>query len=396
MRVRSTVRSGARPGRSSLSVALVSGSPRGVETSFSRQLDRLAAYFESVGVSAASRGNEPDGGCARGRTSAAILLGNPDQFSSLLGGSGAGLARLHPVFLWAQLSRPLGLKKGDGETAGGSLISGAATGPSTARTAQNVLERAVPVPLTAATARFLEASGLREIREPIPHCVDTSLFRPRSGQEREAARREAGVSGSFVVGTVAAFTKRKKLDRIMDAFSIFSRTRRDARLVMKTDRVLSLEGDDLARMAAERGIENRTTIIAGGTGEDEVARLYTLMDVYINLSEWEGFCIPVIEAMASGVPVIAQPGQGPGEIVPYRELFVEGSEQVVEGGTLLSYARPEKAAARLIEAAESPAIVKALAQQGREEAEARYDLKVVGEKWLSLIEETTDLEESGR
>jgi glycosyltransferase involved in cell wall biosynthesis len=369
-----------------------------VETSFSRQLERLAAYFESAGVNAASVGNEPEGVYARGRPSAAILLGYPDQFSWLLGeaGTGAGLARLHPVFLWAQLSRPLGLNSVSGKPACGAMIPGAATDPSTARTAPSVLERVVPVPLTAATARFLEASGLREIRDPVPHCVDTSIFRSRSKREREAVRRETGVSGSYVVGTVAAFTKRKKLDKIMDAFSIVSRERSDARLVIKTDRVRSLEGDDLARMAAERKIEDRTSIITGSAGEDEMARLYSLMDVYINLSEWEGFCIPVIEAMASGVPVIAQPGQGPGEIVPYRELFVEGSEQVVEGGTLLSYARPEKAAARLMEAAERPAIMEALAQRGREEAETRYDLRVVGEQWLSLIEKTAGPEEIGR
>jgi glycosyltransferase involved in cell wall biosynthesis len=201
---------------------------------------------------------------------------------------------------------------------------------------------------------------------------------------------------AFVVGTVAAFTKRKRLDRVMDAFSIFSRARRNARLVVKTDRLISPEGDDLSRMAAERGIAGRTIFIAGDTGEEEVARLYALMDVYINLSEWEGFCIPVIEAMASGVPVIAQPGQGPGEIVPYRELFVEGSELVDEGGTLLAYARPEKAAARLLEASESPGLLEALALRGREEAETRYDHRVVGEQWLSLIEKTRGPGENGR
>jgi glycosyltransferase involved in cell wall biosynthesis len=259
-----------------------------------------------------------------------------------------------------------------------------------------IFGRAVPVPLTAATARFLSVSGLPEICDPIPHGVDTYFFLPRPKRVREAIRRGAGLGGKFVVGTVAAFTKRKRLDRILDAFSLFSKTRGDARLVVKTDRVRSLEGDDLARMAGERGISDRTTFITGDAGEDEMARLYSLMDVYINLSEWEGFCIPVIEAMASGVPVIAQPGQGPGEIVPYRELLVEGSGQVDEGGTLLSCASPENAAARLMETAESPAIMRALAERGREEAEARYDLSVVGEKWLSLIGRTTDPAGNGR
>jgi glycosyltransferase involved in cell wall biosynthesis len=341
-----------------------------VKTSFARQLERLAAYFNQAGVRAVAAGGGPDGGWSHNEPSAAILLGYPDQFSSLLGegGSGEDLPRLHPVFLWAQLSRP----------------------------APSVFGRAVPVPLTAATARFLAASGHQEVCDPIPHCVDTSLFRPRSQKEREAIRCGAGLGGKFVVGTVAAFTKRKRLDRILDAFALFSRTRGNARLVIKTDRVRSLEGDDLERMAGERGISDSATFITGDAGDDEMARLYSLMDVYINLSEWEGFCIPVIEAMASGVPVIAQPGQGPGETVPYRELLVEGSGLVDDGGTLLSYARPETAAARLTETAESPGVMKALAERGRVEAEARYDLAVVGEKWLSLIDKTTGRAGNGR
>ena len=39
--------------------------------------------------------------------------------------------------------------------------------------------------------------------------------------------------------------------------------------------------------------------------DDELAAYYRAASVYISLSEHEGFCVPLIEAMAMDVPVLA-------------------------------------------------------------------------------------------
>lgn len=72
--------------------------------------------------------------------------------------------------------------------------------------------------------------------------------------------------------------------------------------------------------------------------------LYGVMYLYINLSEWEGFCIPVIEAMACGVPVAAQPIQGPAEIFPYQDLIIPESSIHEEEGRVFLHARPDAVA----------------------------------------------------
>src|SRR3989441_33036 len=46
-----------------------------------------------------------------------------------------------------------------------------------------------------------------------------------------------------------------------------------------------------------------------------VEQLIKLADVFVQSSHWEGFGIPVLEAMASGVPVVAPRGPGLGEVV---------------------------------------------------------------------------------
>jgi glycosyltransferase involved in cell wall biosynthesis len=46
-------------------------------------------------------------------------------------------------------------------------------------------------------------------------------------------------------------------------------------------------------------------IFTGGVTDAELAAYYRAADVYISLSEHEGFCVPLLEAMAADVPVMA-------------------------------------------------------------------------------------------
>jgi glycosyltransferase involved in cell wall biosynthesis len=46
-------------------------------------------------------------------------------------------------------------------------------------------------------------------------------------------------------------------------------------------------------------------IFTGAVPDDELAAYYRWADVYVSLSEHEGFCVPLVEAMAADVPVLA-------------------------------------------------------------------------------------------
>jgi glycosyltransferase involved in cell wall biosynthesis len=79
--------------------------------------------------------------------------------------------------------------------------------------------------------------------------------------------------------------------------------------------VLLLVGDDrsllyapvVARaraLASELGVADGV-IFAGQVPDEELPAHYHLADVFVTASIHEGFCIPVVEAMACGVPVVA-------------------------------------------------------------------------------------------
>ncbi len=58
-------------------------------------------------------------------------------------------------------------------------------------------------------------------------------------------------------------------------------------------------------LIARQGLPRDRIVFTGPVPDQELAIYYQYADVYISLSEHEGFCVPLIEAMAAGVPVLA-------------------------------------------------------------------------------------------
>jgi glycosyltransferase involved in cell wall biosynthesis len=371
-------------------VLLLSGLPLDRKPSFFRQLCSLAASWRLKGREAlpggpvfidteagigsiAWRGGaapevrwrlEGSGGeslafaelVSRTDPAALIALGYPDQFPFLHGFvDGTPL----PCFLWSQFSRPPG---------------------------RGLPEPPTYIPLTARTASYLRAAGCSTIGPIIPHGVDTRLFSPLPDPERSRLRGQHGETGALVVGTVANTSRRKRLDLILRSFALFSRGHERSRLLIKTNRRVALDGVDLPGLIAREKVGDRVEIIATELGEPEMAELYNRMDLYLNLSEWEGFCIPVIEAMACAVPVVSLPIQGPGEILPYPDTLVPGGLVREEEGTVLFEADPRNVCAVLKALADGKGLRERLGREGREAALSRYDIRRIAEQWEEVLQ----------
>jgi glycosyltransferase involved in cell wall biosynthesis len=202
--------------------------------------------------------------------------------------------------------------------------------------------------------------------------------------QREPGRRDR--SGDFVVGTVANNSRRKRLDLVVRSFTLFARNRPRARLLIKTNRPVSLDGVDLPALIAREGLEHRVEIIRAALTDPEMPALYNRMDLYLTLSEWEGFGIPVIEAMACALSVVCPPIQGPGEILPYPDSLVAEALVREEEGTVLYQADPHAVAALLEELAEDGGLRARLGRAGREAAVTRYDIRRVAAQWDGILQ----------
>ena len=363
---------------------LLSGLPLERKPSFLRQLDSLGAALRQRGwrvflggpvfsdsgsrigasrvcwslADSAGDAHEFKEVLARTDPEAVIALGYPDQFPFLWGKPQAALP---PCYLWAQFSR---IPK------------------------QALPERATYVPLTEKTAAVLRAAGCSRTGPAIPHGVDARLFAPLPEMPRSRLKAAHDGAETFIAGTVANNSRRKRLDLIVRAFALFCRQHPRSRLLIKTDRPVSLDGVDLPALIAAEKVADRVQLIHQEWTDAQMAVLYNQMDLYLNLSEWEGFCIPVIEAMSCSVPVVSPPIQGPGEILPYTDTLVPDGTFRHEEGARLYQANP-RAVCRIMQAlAEDKSLRERLSREGREEVLARYDLQRVAEQWERLLRMT--------
>lgn len=354
-----------------MNLLLCSGLTVLTPNSFSRQLGLLAKALADrghgssvVGRSArGGKGNEPatlfdviewDKLTIRSLieeslSDAIILIGYPDQFPFLK-------ARIDtPAFFWHQCS-----KKPDLEG----------------------LENATAVPLTAQTHRYLEAASHPSIAQIIPHGVDRTVF--SLGTSRRSVAHAGATNRDFKLLTVGANSHRKRFDHLIESVAILKSKGTDCSLTIKTDRAVKPGGFDLPRLSESARIGDLTTLLEGEIDDAELAGLYRDADIYLHTAEWEGFGIPVVEAMACGTPVVTHRGQGPGELVPYSDLLAESDTVVDESGALLHHIRPESMADVVQRLAGNPGLYNKTSQVGVE-ASVEYDITNVAKMWEELI-----------
>ncbi|MDW3217946.1 MAG: glycosyltransferase [Acidimicrobiales bacterium] len=78
----------------------------------------------------------------------------------------------------------------------------------------------------------------------------------------------------------------------------------DARLVLVGGVSSSGFVESVVGLADRLGVGDRL-VVAGSVSEAELVGWYSVADVFVSVSEHEGFCVPVVEAMGFGVPVVA-------------------------------------------------------------------------------------------
>ena len=168
------------------------------------------------------------------------------------------------------------------------------------------------------------ASYLERPATVILHGVDTQVFHP--ARDRAALRREMGLDpDSLLIGCFGRVRAQKGVDLLVEAaLRVFPRHPR-AQLVF-SGRITADNrdfADDLVAKAKAAGLGDRIRFL-GEIPWDEVVRLYRALDLFAAPARWEGFGLTPLEAMASGVPVVAA------RVGAYETLIRDG-----ETGTLV-------------------------------------------------------------
>lgn len=143
--------------------------------------------------------------------------------------------------------------------------------------------------------------------------VDTQRFRPASDAERKGLPAERFPASCIVVGSVTRLTKIKDPLNLVRAFVAV----RKPLLALGHDVRLLLVGDGPLRAEVEVELdaagESAAAWLPGS--RDDVAELLRSMDIFVLGSQREGISNTVLEAMATGLPLIASATGGNLELV---------------------------------------------------------------------------------
>jgi len=78
----------------------------------------------------------------------------------------------------------------------------------------------------------------------------------------------------------------------------------DAELVLVGSAAVNEYQDAVLALADDLGVDGAVTVVSG-LSDEELSAYYESADVFVCVSEHEGFCIPLIEAMRHDLPVVA-------------------------------------------------------------------------------------------
>lgn len=162
----------------------------------------------------------------------------------------------------------------------------------------------------------------------IPHGVDTDIFKPLPKDQKLDIKRQmfahlGANPETFIWGMVAAnkefINPRKSFQQVMDAFKMFLQKKPNSRLYIHTDPEFP-GGFQLRQYADFLGITPYLVypdkyMLKFNTPKEKMNAIYNSFDVLLAPSSTEGFCIPIIEAQAAGIPVITHDWTAMSELI---------------------------------------------------------------------------------
>ena len=170
--------------------------------------------------------------------------------------------------------------------------------------------------------------------------VDALLARSRTAAQ---AAPQRAADAPFTLLFVGRVVPSKSQAELVDAFAAFrAGFGKPCRLVLvgRSDGPAAVYPAEIQRRIAQHGLQD-SVILTGGVSDEALHGWYRAADLYVSLSQHEGFGVPLVEAMAHGVPIAAWPAGA----VPYT---------LGGAGVLLRDRAPEAVARVLLNLAADP------------------------------------------
>lgn len=138
----------------------------------------------------------------------------------------------------------------------------------------------------------------------IPHGIDQTTYTPTI--DKSALWHELGLTGKYGIGIFGRVRKQKGVDLLIDAAIPLLQQHKDYNVIIVGEITPDNQAfvDEQKQKIASANLENRF-IFTGKQPFENIPKLFRAMSIITALSRNEGFGLTVLEAMSSGVPVLA-------------------------------------------------------------------------------------------
>ncbi|MCL5793156.1 MAG: glycosyltransferase [Deltaproteobacteria bacterium] len=168
----------------------------------------------------------------------------------------------------------------------------------------NLMEE-VMVPSASTRKQLIDKGLIAEKAKPLPRWVDTEMFSPVKNDPRfyEKYRLNGGIKFIYV-GRVS---KEKNLEFLSDAFQEITDSGFESNLI--------IVGDGPYKKEMEQKLKGYPAVFTGFLSGEELCTAYASADAFVFPSTTDTFGNVVLEAQASGLPVIVSDEGGPKELM---------------------------------------------------------------------------------
>ena len=221
------------------------------------------------------------------------------------------------------------------------------------------------IAVSAAVAQSLDARRIFPAHKitVIPNGIDMARFdHAAHASGREDVRRSLNIEATRLIGTVGELSRVKGQEDFIRAAAIVARDFAGAGFVIVGEDA-SRTGATRARietLIAELALEDRVRLLGH---RDDIAQLIAALDIFVSASHTEAFGLAIVEAMASGTPVVATATAGAREIIDHTVT-----------GQLVPVGDPHALAASISTLLNNPHDAARLSQHALQTARDRFSL----------------------
>jgi glycosyltransferase involved in cell wall biosynthesis len=160
--------------------------------------------------------------------------------------------------------------------------------------------------LKARSQRFLSSANI----DVIPNGVDLEKFHPASNKE---------LSGEFKLLTVGRLSVTKRFEMLVDTVDILKKQGKNIRLTISGGGGLL---DDLKNLVEQKKLADVVNL-TGRIESEKMPGVYGNHDMFVSATMQEGMSNAMLEAMASGLPIITTKCEGTEELISDNGIVVE-------------------------------------------------------------------------